>query len=244
MADRPALIVALDVPALPVARRMIEQLMAVTPWFKVGPVLFTSVGPNAVTSILAAGGKVFLDLKFHDIPNVVAGSVRAAADLGVSLVTVHCAGGGAMLEAASDGARRSGSPVRVLGVTRLTSEAGRVGASVLRAAESARAAGLGGVVAATRECSRIKARLGDEFHVLTPGIRPPGVDSDDQARVATPRQAVRAGADYLVVGRPITQAPNPAEAARTILDQIERAFGRALSAAHAAASAPSHSARL
>jgi orotidine-5'-phosphate decarboxylase len=224
--DRPALIVALDVPALPAARCLVEQLVTVTPWFKVGPVLFTGAGPEAVSGVLALGGRVFLDLKFHDIPNVVSGGVRAAADLGASIVTVHCAGGAAMLEAAADGVRRSGAPLRVLGVTRLTSDAGRVGAAVLRAAEAARAAGLGGVVASARECRRLKARFEGDFHVLTPGIRPAGAASDDQARIATPREAVRAGADYIVVGRPITQAPDPASAARAVMDEMDRALRR------------------
>jgi orotidine-5'-phosphate decarboxylase len=221
----PALIVAMDVPAS-VARTMVDQLVTVTPWFKVGPVLFTSAGPDAVRGIVDVGGRVFLDLKFHDIPTVVAGGVRAAADLGVSLLTVHCAGGSAMLEAAADGARRSGAQIDVLGVTRLTSDGGRVGASVLRAAEFARAAGLPGVVASARECGRVKSQFGDEFRVLTPAIRPRGAISDDQVRVATPGLAIRAGADYLVVGRPITQAPDPAAAARAILREMEQARGR------------------
>jgi orotidine-5'-phosphate decarboxylase len=226
LVSRPTLIVALDVPAVATAQRIVEQLVAVTPWFKVGPVLFTSAGPDAVRGILAAGGRVFLDLKFHDIPNVVAGGVRAAADLGVSLLTVHCAGGAAMLEAAADGARRAGAALRVLGVTRLTSDSGRVGAAVMRAAETAHAAGLGGVVASARECRRLKDRFGLEFQVLTPGIRPSGAAPDDQARVATPGQAVRAGSNYLVVGRPITQAPDRAAAARAVLKEMERAIQR------------------
>jgi orotidine-5'-phosphate decarboxylase len=146
--------------------------------------------------------------------------VAAAADLGASLVTVHCAGGPAVLEAAAHAARRTGAPMRVLGVTRLTSDAGRVGASVMRAAATAHAAGLGGVTASARECARIKARLGADFHVLTPGIRPLGAASNDQARIATPRQAVEAGSDYLVVGRPIIAAADPRSAAEAVAREM------------------------
>ncbi|MDR7520125.1 MAG: orotidine 5'-phosphate decarboxylase / HUMPS family protein, partial [Armatimonadota bacterium] len=134
MPGTPALIVALDLPSLSAAQGMVDRLRPVTPWFKVGAVLFTAAGPEAVRMVRASGGQVFLDLKFHDIPQVAASGVAAAADLGAVLVTVHCAGGRAMMEAAADAARRSGALLRVLGVTRLTSEAGRAGPSVLRAA--------------------------------------------------------------------------------------------------------------
>jgi orotidine-5'-phosphate decarboxylase len=218
-----ALIIAVDRPTLDDALKLVDVLRPITPWFKVGSVLFTGAGPTAVTALLNRGGRVCLDLKFHDIAHTVAAAAAAAADLGVSLLTVHCAGGAAMLEAAAAGARRAGAAARVLGVTRLTSEPGRVGAAVMRAAEMAHAAGLGGVVASARECGRLKSRFGSHFHVLTPGIRPTGSGADDQARIATPRQAVLAGADYVVVGRPITHAPDPAAAARAILAEMERA---------------------
>jgi len=220
----PVLIVALDVPTLAAASDLVARLRHVTPWFKIGSVLFTATGPEAVRAVHAAGGQVFLDLKFHDIPNTVAGSVAAAVNLGVALVTVHCAAGSAAMEAAADAARRSGGATRVLGVTRLTSDAGRVGASVLRAAASARAAGLDGVVASARECARIRAACGPAFRVLTPAIRPSGAAVHDQARVATPGQAVRAGADYLVVGRPITAAADPASAAVAVAAEMQAAF--------------------
>ncbi|MDR7419956.1 MAG: orotidine-5'-phosphate decarboxylase [Armatimonadota bacterium] len=216
----PVLIVALDVPTLAEASALVERLRPVTPWFKVGSVLFTAVGPEAVRLVHAAGGRVFLDLKFHDIPRTVAGAVSAAAELGVALVTVHCTGGHAMLEAAATAAARSLGRTRVLGVTRLTSDAGRVGPSVLRAADAAKAAGLDGVTASARECARIKARCGAAFRVLTPGIRPAGSVAGDQVRIVTPAQAVRAGSDYLVVGRPILMAPDPAAAAAAIVTEI------------------------
>jgi orotidine-5'-phosphate decarboxylase len=223
MPGAPALIVALDLPTLPAAAEMMHRLWPVTRWFKVGSMLFTAAGPQAVRMVLEEGGHVFLDLKFHDIPQTVAGGVAAAAGLGVSIVTIHCAAGQAAMQAAVDAVRRSGSSARILGVTRLTSESGRVGAGVLRAAQAARAAGLHGVVASVRECARIKAACCSDFLVLTPGIRPAGAPADDQARVATPRAAVRAGADYLVVGRPIIAASDPLAAAQRIADEIAAA---------------------
>jgi orotidine-5'-phosphate decarboxylase len=222
----PVLVVALDISALKAAEDLVARARHVTPWFKIGSVLFTAAGPAAVRMVQAAGGLVFLDLKFHDIPQTVASAVRAAVDLGVALVTVHCAGGPAAMEAAAAAAGGSGGRTRVLGVTRLTSDAGRVGASVLRAAAAARAAGLDGVTASARECARIKTRLGQEFRVLTPGIRPKGAAADDQARIVTPAQAVRAGSDYLVVGRPILEAPDPQVAAAAIAAEIAAARHR------------------
>lgn len=221
----PCLIIALDLPALAEAQALVGRLRAITPWFKIGPVLFTRTGPEAVRAIHSAGGYVFLDLKFHDIPQTVAGGIAAAAEMGVALATVHCAAGPEALRAAAS-ARPAGSALRILGVTRLTSDAGRVGASVLRAAVEARDAGLDGVTASARDCARIKAACGPEFRVLTPGIRPTGAAAGDQVRIATPRQAVRAGADYLVVGRPITAAADPVAAARGVLAEIDRAVAR------------------
>lgn len=204
-----------------------DVVRPVTSWFKIGSMLFTAAGPEAVRMVQSAGGQVFLDLKFHDIPQTVAGGVAAAAGLGVALLTVHCAGGPAVMEAAAEAARRSGAPLRVLGVTRLTSDAGQVGASVLRAAVGARAAGLHGVTASAHECARIKAQCGADFDVLTPGIRPAGAAAHDQARVATPRSAVRAGSDYLVVGRPIIEATDPLAAAQAVAAEISAAVAEA-----------------
>lgn len=218
----PRLIIALDQTSLSDAEALVRLLCPLTPWFKIGPVLFTRAGPEAVHMVTAAGGQVFLDLKFHDIPQTVAGGVTAAADLGVALVTVHCAAGSEALRAAT-AARPPGSTLGILGVTRLTSDPGRVGARALRAAHEAREAGLDGVTASVRDCARIKAECGGAFRVLTPGIRPAGAAADDQVRIATPRQAVRAGADYLVVGRPITAAADPVAAARAVLAEMVRA---------------------
>jgi orotidine-5'-phosphate decarboxylase len=219
----PALVIALDVRTLAQASDLVTRIRPVTPWFKVGSVLFTAAGPEAVRLVHAAAGRVVLDLKFHDIPQTVEGGVAAAADLDVSLVTVHCAGGAAVMESAARAAARAGGRLQVLGVTRLTSEVGRVAPGVMRAAEAAHAAGLAGVVASARECARIKARFGDAFRVLTPGIRPSGVAAGDQARTATPRQAVRAGSDYLVVGRPVLLADDPAAAAAEVAAEMAAA---------------------
>ncbi len=233
----PVLIAALDLPDLDAAARVVERLRPAVEWFKVGSMLFTASGPDAVRMVRATGGEVFLDLKFHDIPQTIAGGVAAAARLGASLVTVHCAAGLAALRAAAGAARGSGTPLRVLGVTRLTSEGGRLGRVVLGAAERAKEAGLDGVTAAVRDARAIKARCGQDFRVLTPGIRPAGGAAHDQVRIATPAQAVRAGADYVVVGRPITSAPDPLAAAEAVLAEIARAARRRTPARPAPASA-------
>ena len=221
----PALIVALDQASLSEAEACVRLLRPFVSCFKIGSILFPRAGPEAVHMVHEAGRQVFLDLKFHDIPQTVAGAVAAAGELGVALVTVHCAAGPEALRAAA-AARPAGSPLGILGVTRLTSDPGRVGAGVLRAAVAARDAGLDGVTASARDCARIKAVCGPEFRVLTPGIRPAGAAVGDQVRIATPGQAVRAGADYLVVGRPITGAADPAAAARGVLDEMNRAVAR------------------
>jgi orotidine-5'-phosphate decarboxylase len=198
--------------------------------FKIGKELFTSEGPALVRELIGQRDRVFLDLKFHDIPNTVAGAVRAATQLGVTLVNVHAAGGRAMMEAAAQAAHGTGT--RVLAVTVLTSldaaALHAVGFSeppdclVLRLARLAQESGLDGVVAAPTEVAMLRRELGPDFILLTPGIRIAGSAPDDQARIASPAEAVRAGADYLVVGRPITQAPDPAAAAaRQILAMLE-----------------------
>lgn len=197
--------------------------------FKIGKQLFTAEGPGLVREIVASGEKVFLDLKFHDIPNTVLGAVGAAIELGVSLVNVHATGGPEMLRAAARAA--VGSPTRVLGVTVLTSlsheQTQLVGFAeppeqlVLRLARLSRDCGLDGVVAAPTEVALLRRELGPDCLIVTPGVRPPGSDAQDQARVATPAVAVRDGADYIVVGRPITQAADPAAAARAIVQMLE-----------------------
>ena len=234
-ASRPArdrLIVALDTPGLPAAEAVVERLAGVVAHFKVGSALFTAAGPAAVEMVRRRGGRVFLDLKYHDIPATVAGAVEAAARLGVGLLTVHASGGAAMLRAAAAAAQAAGRDrPRIVAVTVLTSldraalqrELG-VPAAVLghavQLAVLAREAGCDGVVASPREAARLRAILGPEALIVTPGIRQAGGRADDQARTATPAVAVRAGADYLVVGRPITEAADPAAAAAAILAEL------------------------
>jgi orotidine-5'-phosphate decarboxylase len=222
---RDRLLVALDFPARAAALEMVERLRSEVGMFKVGKQLFTAEGPDLVREIIARGEKVFLDLKFHDIPNTVAGAIESAARLGVTLVNVHASGGLAMMQAAAKAARGTG--MRVLGVTVLTSlgapDLAMVGFSeppdrlVVRLATLARDAGLDGVVSAPTELALLREELGPDFVLLTPGIRLPGGETQDQVRVATPEQAVADGADYIVVGRPITQADDPAVMARRIV---------------------------
>jgi orotidine-5'-phosphate decarboxylase len=230
---RESLIVALDAATAEKARALVQELGETVSFYKVGKELFTAVGPSIVRELVAGGKKVFLDLKFHDIPNTVAGAVRSAASLGVSLLTVHAAGGSKMLQAAAEAAAQSEAKPTVLAVTVLTSLAdpdleeigvtGGVQAQVLRLATLAINAGCGGIVASAQEAARLRQSLGNGFILVTPGIRPAGGAAADQARVVTPEAAIRAGANYLVVGRPITAAGNPAEAARAIIEQIELA---------------------
>jgi orotidine-5'-phosphate decarboxylase len=229
------LIVALDAPDADQARALVRQLGDAAGFYKVGKELFTAVGPAIVRELVTAGKRVFLDLKFHDIPNTVAGAVRSAAALGVSMLTVHAAGGAQMLKAASEAAEQSQTRPTVLAVTVLTSltdaelqqtgVSGGVEAQVLRLASLAIQSGCGGLVASAQEAARLRQSLGSRFTLVTPGIRPAGGESADQARVVTPGAAIRSGADYLVVGRPITQAGDPRQAAQAIVEEIELACG-------------------
>jgi orotidine-5'-phosphate decarboxylase len=235
MTARERLIVALDAPGLDEAAALLDRLDGVVEWFKVGSQLFTAAGPAVVEAVRKRGGRVFLDLKYHDIPAVVGSAVRAAARLTVGLLTVHASGGSAMLRAAAEAAAAAGRErPRILGVTVLTSLDRRVlqrelqtpvavEGHVAHLARLARAAGVDGVVASPREAAGLRGQLGRGALVVTPGIRPLGTGADDQARTATPTSAVRAGADYLVVGRPITAAADPAAAAAAILGEIEAA---------------------
>lgn len=240
---RERLAVGLDVPDLPSARRLIAQLDGVPGWLKVGLELYTAAGPDAIRAA-AARARVFLDLKLHDIPNTVAGAAAAATRHGVSMLTLHASGGEAMLraarEATDDAAAKLGRPSPLLvGVTLLTSlreldlvaigMRGPLPDQVARLVDVARAAGLDGVVCSPLEAAAVRARAGAGFVLVTPGVRAVGAPADDQARVATPAAAIAAGADLLVVVRPILRAPDPGEAARAIVDEI----GRGL-AAHAA----------
>lgn len=233
MLARDRLIVALDVPSAAQALQVVQNLGETVTTYKVGKQLFVAEGPQLVRELAASGRKVFLDLKFHDIPNTVAEAVRSAAELGVSLLTVHASGGSKMLRAAAEAAAQSSAKPLVLAVTVLTSlsdadlqetgVSGNVLSQVLRLGALARAAGCGGLVASAQEARELRRELGDGFAIVTPGVRPAGADIGDQARVVTPGEAISGGASHLVVGRPITQAEDPARAARDILADIERA---------------------
>jgi orotidine-5'-phosphate decarboxylase len=232
MKPRERLIVALDVPREADAAHLVDALAGKVGMFKVGSQLFTAGGPAFVRELVAEGQRVFLDLKLHDIPNTVAGGVAAAAELGVSLVTIHAAGGRAMIEAAARAA--GGTPARVLAITVLTSldaaaldaigMAGGVDGAVTRLARLAADAGAHGVVASPHEVRALRAAHGAGFLVVTPGIRPAGAALGDQSRAAGPGAALSAGADYLVVGRPILAAPDPVAAARAIVFEMEAAI--------------------
>ena len=222
-------IVALDAPSQGDADRIVDALGESCDFYKVGSELFTAAGPMAVTRLRDRGKDVFLDLKFHDIPNTVRGAVRSASRLGASLVTVHASGGSEMLRAAVDGA---GDGCGVLAVTVLTSmDAGRLSEAwgrtidaieeeVLRLAEVARAARAHGIVCGAGEASAVRAAHGESLRLLVPGIRLPGSDAHDQARPATPREAVAAGASYLVLGRTVTAAADPRGAMRRVLEVV------------------------
>ena len=226
------IIVPLDVPGAPEAVRLVRQLSGIISYYKVGLELFTRCGPSVVEEVRAAadeGCRIFLDLKLHDIPNTVLHAVRAAAALKVDLLTVHLSGGGAMLRAA---AQEAGDSLLLLGVTVLTSSdegtlretgvAGSVEDQVLRLAGLGVECGLRGVVASPLEIRALRERLGDGLKIVTPGVRleASGGAGDDQRRVLTPDQALQAGADFLVIGRPITAQPNPREAAQEIVESI------------------------
>ena len=227
---RDRLIIALDVSSAREARVLVDRIGDEAGLYKVGLQLFTAEGPSFVRELVSSGRKVFLDLKFHDIPNTVGQAVRQAADLGVSMLTVHGTGGTAMLKAAADAAA---GRVTLLAVTVLTSMnaedlqqtgvAGRVLDQALRIASLARSAGFGGVVSSPREAAQLRRSLGEGFAIVTPGVRPAGSALNDQQRVATPGEAVASGATHVVVGRPITHAADPAEAARAITDEMQRA---------------------
>jgi orotidine-5'-phosphate decarboxylase len=211
-------IVALDVPTADDALRLVRRLGDACRFYKVGNELFTAAGPDVVRAIRETGSEVFLDLKFHDIPNTVAGGVRNAAKLGARLVTVHAAGGTAMLRAAVDAAGDQ-TTCGVLAVTVLTSLPATE-ADVLRLAQLAAEAGTHGVVASGLEAASVRDRFGPGLAVLVPGVRPAGSATQDQARVVTPRQAAEAGARYVVIGRAVSGAPDPALALRGIVAEL------------------------
>lgn len=224
---------ALDVPSAVQARRLVQAIGESATTYKIGKQLFTAEGPQLVRELVASGLKVFLDLKFHDIPNTVAGAVRSAAELQVSMLTVHASGGSKMLKAAAEAAAQSSTKPMVLAVTVLTSlsdsELQEIGVSgttltqVLRLGALAHQAGCGGLVASAKEAGELRRELGEGFAIVTPGVRPAGSAAGDQARVVTPRDAIAAGASHLVVGRPIIEAADPAEAAAAIVSEIKAA---------------------
>jgi orotidine-5'-phosphate decarboxylase len=232
---RNPIIVALDVPTANAALKLVEQLAPVTGGFKVGSELFTSAGPDIVRRIRGLGAPVFLDLKFHDIPNTVAKAVAAAVQLDVQMLTVHASGGAEMLKAAEQAAQETArklghAPPLVLGVTVLTSldsaalsQIGLdpdVSRQVRRLANMANQAGLRGLVCSPREVAEVRQTVPASTQLVTPGVRPQTASAYDQKRTMTPREALSLGADWLVIGRPICTAPDPRAAAEAILKEI------------------------
>ena len=223
------LIVALDFPTAEAAMALVDQLQGTCRWFKVGMELYYAAGNSVIETLRQRGLNVFLDLKLHDIPNTVAGAVRSVTSAGASLLTIHAGGGERMMRAAAEAASVPGAP-RLLAVTVLTSldapELAAVGVpdppatQVLRLARLAQAAGIDGLVCSAEEVAAARELMGPAALLVTPGIRPAGTGANDQSRMATPAQAIARGASMLVVGRPITQAADPAQAAAAILAEI------------------------
>lgn len=225
------LIVAFDAQDLHETLRLARRLRGLVSYAKIGSILFTTAGPVAVARVRALGFRTFLDLKFHDIPSTVEKSCRAATHHGVSMLTVHASGGREMLEAAVAGVREEAARLRVqrprvVGVTVLTSvgasDARAMTAQVVALAREAKRAGLDGVVASAQEAAAIRRALPRPFLIVCPGIRPASADASDHHRVATPGRAVSQGADFLVVGRPITEAKEPREVIRRIVAEIRQ----------------------
>jgi orotidine-5'-phosphate decarboxylase len=226
---RERLIVALDVSSAAAAQKIVSAVGDSALTYKVGMQLYTAEGPQVVRDLVASGRRVFLDLKYHDIPNTVGAAVAEAAKLRVSMLTVHAAGSSKMLSAAVHAAKAK-PDLMVLAVSVLTSldgndlekigVSGSVEESVVRLATVALANGCQGIVASPREASTLRRKLGDAFAIVTPGVRPAGAYVADQVRIATPAEAIASGASHIVVGRPITEAADPAAEARTILGQI------------------------
>jgi orotidine-5'-phosphate decarboxylase len=227
---REKLIIALDVSTAAAAQKIVSEVGESALTYKVGMQLYTAEGPQLVRDLVASGRQVFLDLKYHDIPNTVGSAVKEAAQLGVSMLTVHAIGGSKMLRAATEAAQTLNPDLKVLGVTVLTSMGdddletigvqGDVLDEVLRLATLALYSGCHGIISSAREAPELRKSLGKKFALVTPGVRPAGSGNADQVRVVTPAQAIAAGASHIVVGRPITGAADPAAEARAILDQI------------------------
>src|SRR6267154_1366062 len=232
LTPRDRLAVALDLPTEHEALKLVDRLGNTCQWFKVGMELYYAAGNHVVQQLRDRGFNVFLDLKLHDIPNTVAGAVRSATQAGASLLTIHASGGAAMMSAAAEAASTPASP-RLLAVTVLTSmdanELAGIGIAaspaeqVLRLAKLAQASGIDGMVCSAEEVATLRKETGPNTLLVIPGIRPTGSAVEDQKRIATPAQAIAHGASMLVVGRPITRAQDPAEAAQAILQEIEQA---------------------
>jgi orotidine-5'-phosphate decarboxylase len=220
MSDK--LILALDVDSLHEAGRLVRLFRDKVSLYKVGLSLFTSAGPDVVRLIQDEGGRVFLDLKFHDIPNTVAQACEVAARLHVFMMNLHARGGAEMMKAA---AAVVGDRSILLGVTVLTSDPAteETEREVVRLAAEAKGAGLGGVVCSAREARAVRESCGDGFVIVTPGIRPSGGLVGDQKRVVSPKEALAAGSDYLVIGRPVLESPNPVQALDSILADMSGA---------------------
>jgi len=228
---RERLIIALDVSSAAAARKIVAAVGESGSFYKVGKQLFTAEGPQVVRDLVTSGKRVFLDLKYHDIPNTVGAAVAEAGKLGVTMLTVHASGGGKMLQAAVASANASSSRPMILGVTVLTSLGdhdletigilGGVTSEVLRLGALAITSGCGGIVASAREASELRKELGTDFAIVTPGVRPAGAGHGDQVRVVTPSEAMASGSTHIVVGRPITEAADPCAETREILAEIE-----------------------
>lgn len=231
------LIVAIDVETYEEAVRLVDSLSPDVRIFKIGSQIFTACGPKIIEHILDAGGEVFLDLKFHDIPNTVGNAVASAVglsngrDKGVHMCTVHTMGGQEMLEAAVAKATKTAEMIKVkrpliIGITVLTSDAktDNMKSIVLERARLAKTSGLDGVVASSQEAGILRREFGKSFLIVTPGIRPEGSEAGDQKRVTTPFDAISNGSNYLVVGRPIVKADDPHKAAKNILKEIQNAL--------------------
>ena len=225
------LILALDVPSREAAAPILRQLRGQLRWVKIGLQMFTAYGPDYVREVAGLGFSIFLDLKLHDIPNTVAKAVESLAPLPISMLTLHCAGGGDMMRAAREAQQKHNPQLLLLGVTVLTSmdaaglnEIGVTATSadqVARLGRLAADAGLRGLVCSPLEVTMLRQKLPADMQLITPGIRPAGeAGGDDQKRVMSPAEAARAGSTYIVVGRPILKAPDPAAAARAILAEL------------------------
>jgi len=230
------LIVALDFDNEKSAMELAYKLEGRMKMFKVGSQLFTACGPSVVAKLRKRGYEVFLDMKYHDIPNTVAGAASAAASLGVFMMTLHASGGAEMMLRAREAVEKKAQthPPLLIAITALTSLTanglesigmeGDVKTAVIRLARLAQSSGMDGAVSSPEETAVLRAALGEGFKLITPGIRPAGKAAHDQKRIATPSAAIAAGADYLVVGRSITQAPDPAKACVDILNEIKTAM--------------------